>query len=91
MYHTPEYADKEWIKIRNYLRWNFPIAQAAIKKIKSVYKEQGLFEAIAYVIVIVIGFKVVVINGIIYTINYLFLTDIKYGPFLYYIFGVQLI
>ena len=29
------------------------IAQAAIKKIKSVYKEQGLFEAIAYVLVIV--------------------------------------
>ena len=78
-------------KSRNYLRWNFPVAQAAIKKIKSVYEKQGLFEAIAYVIVIVIGFKVVVINGIIYTINYLFLTDIKYGPFLYYIFGVQLI
>ena len=55
------------------------------------YKEKGLFEAIAYVILIVIGFKVVVINGIIYSINYLFLTDIKYGPVLYYIFGVQLI
>ena len=78
-------------KSRNYLRWNFPVAQAAIKKIKSVYEKQGLFEAIAYVIVIVIGFKVVVINGIIYSINYLFLTDIKYGPVLYYIFGFQLI
>lgn len=71
--------------------WNFPIAQAAIKKIKTVYKEKGLFESIAYVILIVIGFKVVVINGIIYTINYLFLTDIKYGPFLYYVLGIKLI
>ena len=78
-------------KSRNYLRWNFPVAQAAIKKIKTVYKEKGLLEAIGYVILIVIGFKVVVINGIIYSINYLFLTDIKYGPVLYYIFGVQLI
>ena len=78
-------------KSRINLRWNFPIAQAAIKKIQSVYKEQGLFEAIAYVLVIVIGFKVVVINGIIYTINYLFLTDIKYGPFLYYVLGIKLI
>jgi len=78
-------------KSRNYLKWNFPIAQAAFKKIKSVYKEKGLFEAIAYVILIVIGFKVVVINGIIYSINYLFLTNIKYGPVLYYIFGIKLI
>ena len=39
-------------KSRNYLRWNFPVAQAAIKKIKSVYEKQGLFEAIAYVIVL---------------------------------------
>jgi len=78
-------------KSRNYLKWNFPIAQAAIKKIKSVYKEHGLLEAIAYVVVIVIGFKVVVINGIIYSINYLFLTNIKYGPVLYYIFGIKLI
>tara|TARA_B100001063_G_scaffold99627_1_gene93087 strand:+ start:3131 stop:3373 length:243 start_codon:yes stop_codon:yes gene_type:complete len=78
-------------KSRNYLKWNFPIAQAAIKKIKSVYKEKGLLEAIAYVVVIVIGFKVVVINGIIYSINYLFLTNIKYGPVLYYIFGIKLI
>ena len=78
-------------KSRNYLKWNFPIAPVAIKKIKSVYKEKGLLEAIAYVVVIVIGFKVVVINGIIYSINYLFLTNIKYGPVLYYIFGIKLI
>ena len=44
--------------------WNFPIAKAQIQKVKEVYKNKGLPMAILYVILILIGFKIFVINGI---------------------------
>ena len=64
------------------LKWNFPIAQAVIKKIKKIYKKHGLLKTIGYVIVIVIGLKVVVINGSIFLINSIFELKIPYGPIL---------
>ena len=71
--------------------WNFPIARAQIEKVKEVYKTKGLPMAILYVILIVVGFKIFVINGIIFILNYLFKLNIEYGPFLYYVLGVELI
>tara|TARA_Y100000361_G_scaffold140885_1_gene145436 strand:- start:320 stop:562 length:243 start_codon:yes stop_codon:yes gene_type:complete len=71
--------------------WNFPIAKAQIEKVKEVYKNKGLPMAILYVILILVGFKVFVINGIIFILNYLFKLNIEYGPFLYYVLGVELI
>ena len=47
--------------------------------------------AILYVILILVGFKVFVINGIIFILNYLFKLNIEYGPFLYYVLGVELV
>ena len=64
------------------LKWNFPIAQAVIKKIKKIYKKHGLLKTIGYVIVIVIGLKVVVINASIFLINSIFGLKIPYGPIL---------
>tara|TARA_R100000234_G_C4895448_1_gene133343 strand:+ start:140 stop:382 length:243 start_codon:yes stop_codon:yes gene_type:complete len=71
--------------------WNFPIAKAQIEKVKEVYKNKGLPMAILYVILILVGFKVFVINGIIFILNYLFKLNIEYGPFLYYVLGVELV
>ena len=71
--------------------WNFPIAKAQIQKVKEVYKNKGLPMAILYVILILVGFKVFVINGIIFILNYLFKLNIEYGPFLYYVLGVELV
>ena len=71
--------------------WNFPIARAQIEKVKEVYKSKGLPMAILYVILILVGFKIFVINGIIFILNYLFKLNIEYGPFLYYVLGVELI
>ena len=71
--------------------WNFPIAKAQIEKVKEVYKSKGLLTAILYVILILVGFKIFVINGIIFILNYLFKLNIEYGPFLYYVLGVELI
>ena len=71
--------------------WNFPMAKAGISNIKNFYNKNGLYKTILYVIFIVIGFKVFVINGIIFALNNIFNLDIKYGPILYYVLGVQLI
>ena len=71
--------------------WNFPIAKAQIEKVKEVYKNKGLLMAILYVILILVGFKVFVINGILFILNYLFKLNIEYGPFLYYVLGVELV
>ena len=71
--------------------WNFPIAKAQIEKVKEVFKNKGLPMAILYVILILVGFKVFVINGIIFILNYLFKINIEYGPFLYYVLGVELV
>ena len=71
--------------------WNFPIAKAQIEKVKEVYKNKGLPMAILYVILILVGFKVFVINGIIFILNYLFKLNIEYGPFLYYVLGVEVV
>ena len=73
------------------LKWNFPIAKLLIEKVKKYYKANGLYKTILYVIFIVIGFKVFVINGIIFSLNYVFNLNIKYGPILYYVLGVQVI
>ena len=66
-------------------------AKAGISNIKNFYNKNGLYKTILYVIFIVIGFKVFVINGIIFALNNIFNLDIKYGPILYYVLGVQLI
>ena len=71
--------------------WNFPIARAQIEKVKEVYKTKGLPMAILYVILIVVGFKIFVINGIIFILNFLFNLNIEYAPFTYYVLGVELI
>ena len=47
--------------------------------------------AILYVILIVVGFKIFVINGIIFILNFLFNLNIEYAPFTYYVLGVELI
>ena len=71
--------------------WNFPIAKAQIEKVKEVYKSKGLPMAILYVILIVVGFKIFVINGVIFILNFLFNLSTEYAPFTYYVLGVELI
>ena len=43
--------------------WNFPTAKAQIQKSKRSLQNKGLPMAILYVILILIGFKIFVING----------------------------
>lgn len=58
-------------------KWNWPIA----RKIKQYYDANGLLKTILYVILILVGLKVVVLNGIIFILN-LFGASIEYAPIL---------
>ncbi len=59
-------------------KWDWPIA----KKIADVYREHGLIKCILYIILIILGIKLVVINAIIFVLNLLPWFDIQYAPIL---------
>ena len=59
------------------LKWNWPLA----RKLINVYKEYGFIKGTLYVIFILIGIKVVIINGAIFILN-LFGAGIEYAPIL---------
>jgi hypothetical protein len=58
-------------------KWDWPIA----KKIRNVYQEHGLLKCILYIILILLGVKIVIINGAIFILN-LFGAGIEYAPIL---------
>ncbi len=58
-------------------KWDWPIA----KKIKTFYGANGLIKTILYVLLIVLGLKLVVLNGIIFVLN-LFGAGFEYAPIL---------
>tara|TARA_B100001769_G_scaffold262241_1_gene244432 strand:- start:974 stop:1204 length:231 start_codon:yes stop_codon:yes gene_type:complete len=66
-------------------KWEWPIA----KKIKNYYNEHGLIRTILYVILILLGIKIFIINGIIFLLRNLFGLDIPFGPILR-LFGVEI-
>ena len=74
------------MKITKNISWNFPI----LTKKKNYYLKNGLSKTLGWLVFIVIGTKVVIINGGIALVNYFFKTDIPYGPILYYFFGVEI-
>tara|TARA_B100002019_G_C21151600_1_gene538538 strand:- start:181 stop:426 length:246 start_codon:yes stop_codon:yes gene_type:complete len=57
-------------------RWNFPI----IRKLQNVYREKGLGKLLLWIIFIVIGTKVVIINGFIALCNFLFGVGWEFAP-----------
>lgn len=57
-------------------KWNFPL----IRIVKDFYKKHGLILTILWVLLVVVGTKVVFINGSIAVINYIFDIDIPFGP-----------
>ncbi len=75
------------MNITKNISWNFPI----LTKIKKYYTEYGLVKTLVWLLFIVIGTKIIIINGAIGLINYLFNTEIPYGPLLYYLTGIKLI
>ncbi len=75
------------MNITKNISWNFPI----LTKIKKYYIEYGLVKTFGWLLFIVIGTKIIIINGAIVLINYLFNTEIPYGPLLYYLTGIKLI
>tara|TARA_R100000149_G_C5838435_1_gene111451 strand:- start:674 stop:901 length:228 start_codon:yes stop_codon:yes gene_type:complete len=54
-------------------KWDWPIIK--------FYKQHGLLKTIPYVIVILLGIKIVIINGAIFILN-LFGAGIEYAPIL---------
>ncbi|MAL67573.1 MAG: hypothetical protein CMK27_00635 [Porticoccaceae bacterium] len=68
---------------RSYIKWNWPI----LTKIKKVYKEKGLFKTILWILIIFLGLKLVILNGIIFFINTTFGAGLTYAPILRSIFG----
>ena len=66
-------------------KWEWPIA----KKIKNYYNEYGVIRTILYVILILLGIKIFIINGIIFLLRNLFGLDIPFGPILR-LFGVEI-
>ena len=66
-------------------KWEWPIA----KKIKNYYNEHGLIRTILYVILILLGIKIFIINGIIFLLRNLLGLDIPFGPILR-LFGVEI-
>jgi len=74
------------MNITKNISWNFPI----LTKVKNYYRVNGLYKTILYIIFILIGFKIVIINGGIGLSNYFLGTDIPYGPILYYLGGIKL-
>ena len=59
-------------------------------KIKNYYLANGLIKTLGWLLFIVIGTKIVIINGGIGLINYFLDTNIPYGPILYYLFEVEI-
>ena len=74
------------MNITKNISWNFPI----LTKIKNYYLANGLVKTLGWIVFIVIGTKVVIINGGIGLINYFLDTNIPYGPILYYLFEVEI-
>ena len=74
------------MNITKNISWNFPI----LTKIKNYYLANGLVKTLVWLLFIVIGTKVVIINGGIGLINYFLDTNIPYGPILYYLFEVEI-
>ena len=59
-------------------KWDWPIA----KKIADVYKAHGLLKCILYIILIILGIKIVIINSIIFLLNLTPWFDIQFAPIL---------
>ena len=59
-----------------YLKWNFPLLRA----LKSSVEKRGIIKTLFWFLAIVVGLKVVLINGSIAAINLMFGTKIPYGP-----------
>lgn len=57
-------------------KWDFPI----IKKIRNFYKNNGLAKTILWFLIIVIGTKIVIINGFIALCNALFGFGWEFAP-----------
>ena len=74
------------MNITKNISWNFPI----LTRIKKYYLSNGLLKTLGWLLFIVIGTKVVIINGGIGLINYLFGTEIPYGPILYLLGGIEI-
>ena len=55
-------------------KWDWPIIK--------FYKEHGLLKTIPYVILIILGIKIVIINGIIFLLNLTPWFDIEFAPIL---------
>ncbi len=64
-------------------KWNFPI----IRKVKEFYQKHGLLLTIAWIVFIVVGTKIVFINGVIFLLNTFLGTDIAYGPVYQFLSG----
>ena len=74
------------MNITKNISWNFPI----LTKIKNYYSANGFLKTLAWLLIIVIGTKIIIINGGIGLINYSFGTEIPYGPILYYLGGIEI-
>ena len=74
------------MNITKNISWNFPI----LTKIKKYYLSNGLLKTLGWLLFVVIGTKIVIINGGIGLINYFFGTNIPYGPILYYLGEIEL-
>ena len=74
------------MNITKNISWNFPI----LTKIKNYFSANGFLKTLSWLLIIVIGTKIIIINGAIGIINYLFGTDIPYGPILYYLGGIEI-
>ena len=55
-------------------KWDWPIIK--------FYKQHGLLKTIPYVILIILGIKIVIINGIIFLLNLTPWFDIEFAPIL---------
>lgn len=74
------------MNITKNISWNFPI----LTKIKKYYLSNGLIKTLGWLLFIVIGTKVFIINGGIGLINFFLDANIPYGPILYYLGGIEL-
>ena len=61
-----------------------------IQSYKEFYKNNGLIKTLGWLLFIVIGTKVFIINGAIVLINFFLDANIPYGPILYYLGGIKL-
>jgi hypothetical protein len=68
---------------RSYIAWKWPI----LTKIKNYYKAHGLKRTILWLLIIIIGLKIVVLNIFIFIVNALFSISINQAPVLNYFLG----